>query len=138
MKKLDYCGPNLELFDRPVTVKLSDLSDFLHAYKPFPCSEVWPCLKFDYGDVGNSVTGVCFNVSVSAEHSRVYRSDAGIYKAGQTSFCIRTDFWHYRDGKQFWKDPLSTGFCMADPCTFIDEVKIEVAGVFIISDADRG
>lgn len=134
-----YKEPTLIKFDEPKIIKLSELRDFLDQYKPFPCSEVWLYEKFEYGDYDNWVEAIIMSKTIDASFTKVYRKPLGIFKKGQTRFCIQDAFWYYHENYPFWLKAPQLGYNDGYKSIhrYIDKVQIQVEGVYIISWSDK-
>ena len=133
----EYQKPVLIKFDEPVKVKLCELDTFLSQYKPFNCSDVWLFQRFEYGDYDNWVSAIIESKNISPVFSQVYREEKGIYNAGDTSWCIVDSFWYYREDYPFWKFCPIKGYSSGIRKQFIDEIEINVYGVYVISWSDK-
>ena len=135
----DYKGPTLIKFEKPMTIKLCELYEFLKVYEPFPCSKVWPYQTFEYGDFDNHVEAIIDSMLIDACYSHVYRKAKGIFKAGQTEFSVRSSFWYFKKNYPFWREAQHVGYSSFDSIQrkrYIDKVEVTVEGVYIISDSD--
>lgn len=131
----NYIMPTLIKFVNPIKIKLCELNQFLNSYKPSPSSEVYLYERFEYGMFDNWVDAIIESKTIDACFSKVHRKSQGIYKAGQTEWCIVNKFWNYLGDKdKFWERPLTTGYNSLNvSARFIDKIEITVYGVYIIS-----
>lgn len=132
----EYKKPTLIRFEKPKKIKLCDLRDFMKSYEPFYCSDVYLYERFEYGDYGNYTNAMIKNIFIDPAFSYVYR------ETGKTRWEIITEFYYVvptYNGKMdaFWQRPIREVLCDKTATTYIDEIEIEVSGVFVISWADR-
>ena len=132
-----YVEPTLIKFDQPKKIKLCELHSFLDSYKPFPCCYVWTYSRMEYGDFDNYVNAIIEDITIDAGFSRVYHKDAGIYKAGETSYCLVSRFWNYRAGKAFWIKCPTASYDSTRGCKDITDIEITIDGVYVISYSDK-
>ena len=132
----EYKKPTLIRFETPKKIKLCDLREFMQSYKPFYCSDVYLYERFEYGDFGRYANAMIENIFVDPAYSYVDRA------TGKTHWELITELYAVVptfDNKMnaFWNRPIREVFCDKADTTYIDEIEIEVFGVFVISWADK-
>lgn len=133
-----YEKPTLIKFDKPETIKLKDLNNFLEQYKPFNTADVYAYERFEYGDFDNWVDAIYMSITIDAGYSKYFNEDKGIYKAGEYSFVLQSIFWNYSLNKPFWIDAPQIGFNnLSKGYKNLDEIEITLDGVFVISMHDK-
>lgn len=132
----EYMNPTLIRFEKPKKIKLCDLRDFMQSYKPFYCFDVYLYEQFEYGDFGHYVGAMIKNIFVDPAYSYVDR------ETGKTRWELITEFYTVAptfNNKMdaFWNRPIREVLSDNAETTYIDEIEIEVSGVFVISWTDR-
>lgn len=132
----EYKKPTLIWFEEPKKIKLCDLRDFMRSYEPFYCSDVYLYKRVEYGDFEHYANAMIKNIFVDPAYSYVDR------ETGRTIWEIVTEFYNVvptfnNKMDAFWKRPIMEGLCDETATTYIDEIEIEVSGVFVMSWADR-
>lgn len=132
----EYTKPTLIRFEKPKKIKLCDLREFMQSYKPFYCSDVYLYERFEYGDFGHYANAMIKNIFVDPAYSYVDR------ETGKTRWELITEFYPVvptfnNKMDAFWNRPIREAFCGKAGTTYIDEVEIEVSGVFVMSWTDR-
>ena len=132
----EYINPTLIQFEKPKKVKLCDLRDFMQSYKPFYCSDVYLYEQFEYGDFGHYTNALIKNIFVDPAYSYVNR------ETGKTHWELITEFYTVvptfnNKMDAFCNRPIREVLCGKAGTTYIDEIEIEVSGVFVMSLTDR-
>ena len=132
----EYKKPTLIRFETPKKIKLCDLREFMQSYKPFYCSDVYLYERFEYGDVGHYANALIKNIFIDPAYSYVDR------ETGKTRWELITEFYDVvptfnNKMDAFWKRPIREVFCDKYNTNYIDEIEIEVFGVFVMSWTDR-
>ena len=132
----EYKKPTLIRFEKPEKIKLCDLREFMQSYKPFYCSDVYLYERFEYGDFGHYANAMVKNIFVDPAYSYVNR------ETGKTRWELITEFYAFvptfnNKMDAFWNRPIREVFCDKADTTYIDEIEIEVFGVFAISWSDK-
>ena len=132
----EYKKPTLIRFEKPKKIKLCDLRDFMQSYKPFYCSDVYLYERFEYGDFGHYTSAMIKNIFVDPAYSYVDR------ETGKTRWELITEFYAVvptfnNKMDAFWNRPIREVLSDKADTTYIDEIEIEVSGVFVISWTDR-
>ena len=108
----------------------------MQSYKPFYCSDVYLYERFEYGDFGHYTSAMIKNVFVDPAYSYVDR------ETGKTRWELITEFYPVvptfnNKMDAFWNRPIREVLSDKAETTYIDEIEIEVFGVFVISWGDR-
>lgn len=132
----EYINPTLIRFEKPKKIKLCDLRDFMQSYKPFYCFDVYLYEQFEYGDFGHYTSAMIKNIFVDPAYSYVDR------ETGKTRWELITEFYTVvptfnNKMDAFWDRPIREVLCDKAGTTYIDEIEIEVSGVFVMSWTDR-
>lgn len=132
----NYNKPTLIRFEKPEKIKLCDLREFMQSCKPFYCSDVYLYERFEYGDVGHYANAMIKNIFVDPAYSYVDR------ETGKTRWELITEFYPVvptfnNKMDAFWNRPIREVLSDKADTTYIDEIEIEVSGVFVISWGDR-
>ena len=132
----EYKKPTLIRFENPKKIKLCDLREFMQSYKPFYCSDVYLYERFEYGDFGHYSNAMIKNIFVDPGYSYVDR------ETGKTRWELITEFYPVvptfnNKMDAFWNRPIREVLSDKAETTYIDEIEIEVSGVFVLSWTDR-
>ena len=132
----EYKSPTLIRFEKPKKIKLCDLREFMQSYKPFYCSDVYLYERFEYGDFGHYTNAMIKNIFVDPAYSYVDR------ETGKTRWELITEFYTVvptfnNKMDAFWNRPIREVLSDKADTTYIDEIEIEVSGVFVMSWTDR-
>lgn len=134
---MEYKNPQFINLEKPETIFLKDLDDFLKRYTPSGCV-AYLAEKFEYGDYDNWVHAIIESKTVDPKFSKTFDTDQGIYKAGDIRFSLRDAFWHYRENYPFWLFKPEIGYSTNTVKEKrIEDIKITVESIFIISTQDQ-